>query len=162
MQKLYSTETCCFSVRTGDFHHEFESITVTPQAAHSDVWRAHLHTGHSSGIVGGGVAKGDVGDELEPELPGVQQPHQGFVVLVGFHRLLHHDPGVEDFLQHAGQDSFPHRRLDGDNKQKTERVWQSVYGDITPAEQHGDMLLFLTHVWLLLILVLARLTVLSP
>lgn len=61
-------------------------------------WCAHLHAWHAPRIVGGGVAEGDVGDEFESELAGIQQLHQGFVLLVGLHGLLYHDSGVEDLL----------------------------------------------------------------
>lgn len=86
-------------------HVLFLLLTVTVQT-----W-AYLHAGHAARVAGGGVAEGDVGNELESELPGVQQPHQSLVLLVRFHRLLHHDPRVEDFLQHAGQDPLTHWRL---------------------------------------------------
>ena len=81
-----------------------------------NLWRAYLHTGHASRVVGGGITKGDVGNELKSKLSGVQQLHQGLVLLVALHWLLHHDPSVEDFLQHAWQDPFTHRGLHTNNR----------------------------------------------
>lgn len=89
-------------------------------------WWAYLHAGHTSRVVGWGVAEGDVGNELESELPGVQQLHQGLVLLVAFHGLLHHDSGVEDLLQHAGQDAFTHRWLNARNTRLRSHIKQST------------------------------------
>lgn len=88
-------------------------VSVTP----------HLYAGHASGVVSGGVAEGDVGDELESQLPGVQEPHQGLVLLVSLHGALHHEPRVQDLIQHTGQDPLPHRGL---SREQTDRQLNSI------------------------------------
>ena len=50
---------------------------------------ADLDTGHPTGEVGGRVAVGDVGDQLQSQLLEVEHSPHRRLVLVGLHRLLH-------------------------------------------------------------------------
>ena len=67
-----------------------------------------LYAGHPAAEVGGGVAIGHVGDQLQPQLPGVQDLLEVRVLGIFLHGLFDHDPGVEDILQHVWQHSLPY------------------------------------------------------
>jgi hypothetical protein len=79
---------------------------------------AHFGARHAAGKVGRRVAVGDVGDQFETQLAGVQHFGQDLVLFVVLHRLLDHESGLQYFSQHGRKYAQPDGFWD-----KSDSVW---------------------------------------
>ncbi len=97
---------------------------------------SHLHARHPAAEVCRRVPIGDVGDELESQLPGVQDaPQLAVRVSVQLHGPLYHEAGLQDLLQHLRQQPAPDVGLEeghaaGGDVDMIHQLCQPLRGDL--------------------------------